>query len=150
MEYLVCEFGPSPFSVIHLRIIHQLSQCTCKTRREKGTKVQSGAQPMTQKILSRKKTKNNARTHTRERLKRSVHAQHRGSPSGGLTSVRSVCEESWLILTARHQSQLQCINKYMHSTQTSLRSTIGKHKVVCKSTCKKKLETCVRGTAGGL
>lgn len=55
---------------------------------------------MSQKILARKKKKGEE-----ERLKSSVHARHRGGPSGGFTSVRRVCEpERWPIPAATETS----------------------------------------------
>lgn len=66
--------------------------------------------PCRKKILLRKKnkkqrTQTDTYTRTPERMKRSVHARHRGGPSGGLTSFRSVCEsENWSIPAATDTS----------------------------------------------
>lgn len=99
VEYLVCAFGPSPLSVIHLQIIQQFSQCMCRNGRERGKRVQSGLE------LSPCRKKSSGLKKTEERLKRSVHARHRSGPSGGLTSARSVCESgSWPIPAATETS----------------------------------------------
>lgn len=80
-----------------------------KERKWSESPVGSSAHVAKKSSCVKKKTKNNAHTdtytRTPERMKRSVHARHRGGPSGGLTSFRSVCEsENWSIPAATDTS----------------------------------------------
>lgn len=147
VEYLVCAFGPSPFSVIHLRIIHHFSQCMCR----KGERVQPGLElsPCRKKSTRvKKKKREEEKTEEAETL-RSCAAPRRSLRCAHLREKRVCAGELAHNRCHTGQSRLQYINKYMHSTRSSLCSAISKHKAVCAATCEK-LETSVGGTAVGL